>query len=531
MTTEGDITISTDVAAALKLTTLRLSYLRGNGSPRFSEQHGDALAMLGRLLDTFVEVLREKITAHIRSLMQPVFGKATDLLKALQAHGDGHSKVVQAASPLKEVLTTFGDWAMRERSPKDFLDCMVFPEHMLEINTFWEATRNAILVLKFSLELFCEGRHPTLDNENVEALHDLLDKPLRAMETADGYQVFNHHCIQAMLRTATTAILKSIPESVLSAVLPLFSGGDGDADPWVTASLKQLTDFDVSTLGPVRQCAALISQHLSTLQSKAVIVKGCTIWFAFLVDMPEIVVALHHMLKHRACENVETEDVFKDGGLLTELAEMTGAMESFQRCNFLLQGKAMRGKRFAEKLLSESAIAGAAVVDKALSTMKKDLGVYKDQLEQAPDGTAKSNVATMMDLAETDSISPDVLARMLKLAQSDSARAFYEAWKYMRRIQLDYCMNKEIWDIYTKNATLQADVVALLTYDLSNAAIVVGTITAAQALGRGLKKDETRKKICDTAMLTIKTKVSNNDGLSNLPAKMLAALQERAGHA
>eukprot|EP00972_Heterocapsa_arctica_P114481 16442639-Heterocapsa_arctica.AAC.1 len=124
-----------------------------------------------------------------------------------------------------------------------------------------------------------------------------------------------------------------------------------------------------------------------------------------------------------------TEDVFKDGGLLTDLAEMAKATESFQRCNFLEQGKAMKkDQRFAQKLLSESAMAGAAVVDKALTTMKKDLGVYKDKLEQAPaqEGEAKSNVATMMDLAETESISPDVLARMLKLAQSDSARAFYE---------------------------------------------------------------------------------------------------------
>ena len=530
MTTKGDITISTDVAAALQLTTRHLSYLRANVSPRFSEQHGDALAMLGRLLDTFAEVLQEKITAHIRSLMQPVFAKATDLLKALQAHGDGHSKVVQAASPLKEVLTTFGDWAMRERSPKDFLHGMVFPERMLEIDAFWEATRNAILVLKFSLELFCEGRLPTLDNENVQALHDLLDKPLRAMQTADGYQVFNEHCVQAMLRTATTAILKSIPESVLSAVLPLLGWGKDDADPWTTACLKQLTDLDVSTLEPARQYAALISQHLSTLQSKAVNVKGCTIDFAFLVDMPEIALALRHMLKHRECENVVTEDVFKDGGLLTDLWSFAEVTESTQCCNSLAKGK---GKRFAERLLSESTMAVAAVVDKALATMKKDLGDHKDNLEQAPaqEGEAKSNVATMMEIAETESISPDVLARMLKLAQSGSARAFYEAWKHMRRIQLDFAMNREAWEELTEKAALQAEVAALLNYDLGKAATVVATITAAQALGRPMKKDETRKIICDLAMVTIRTKVGDKDGPMILPPNMLAALQERCGQA
>ena len=529
MTTKGDITISTDLTAALKLMTCHLSYLKANGSPRFSDQHKDTLAMLAQLLDTFAEVLQEKITAHIRSLMQPVFVKATGLLQALQVHGDGHQKAVQAAVPLKEVLATFGNWAMHEQSPKDLLQCMVLPEHVLEISTFWEAARNSVLVLKFSLELLCERSFPTLENENVQALHDLLDKPLRAMQTADGYQVFNEHCIQAMLRTATTAILKSIPESVLSAVLPLLSGGDG-ADAWATANLKQLTDLDLSTLAPVRQCAALISQHFSTLQSKAVKVKGCTTAMAFLVHMPEIVLALHHMLKHRACEKVVTEDVFKDGGLLTGLAELQKVMESIKCCSFLAQGE---GERFAQKLLSETDTAQAALVDKALAAMKKDLGDHRDNLEQAQaqEGEAKSNVATMMNMAETKSFSPEVLARMLKLAQSGNARAFYEAWKSMRRIQLDYVINRDAWDRFTEKAALQVEVVALLNYDLGKASVVVATVTAVQALGRPLKKDEARKKICEMALATIRTKVGNKDSPITLPPSILAALQERCGQA
>lgn len=243
---------------------------------------------------------------------------------------------------------------------------------------------------------------------------------------------------------------------------------------------------------------------------------------SFLVAVPAIARALQDTLVAMGiCDEGTLTPESVVGGGTGHLMKLTKLGQAIQKLDSL---------RAPQTSLDQNIAAAGQISKEAAAHI---LDKLEDHMKKIHESLDPDHLKDLLEAAEKE-MTTEMVAHLLKLSQSAGAKEYYDSWKTLKNAIIDYETSQDDFQLLAEAKRESYEEVVGLFSVPAHVSQCIATITASQAVGRPLKQDETRNKVCLSCVSAIKIRVANLEASADnmtlpLPAELLSYLLAEAG--